>query len=570
MKDHAVEALERHFAELTGASGGHDVPQTPDWFDEAAYLRLNADVASAVAQGQLASGYQHYRQRGWHEKRPLAIPLVKQMDQLVRLIPLGAESDFVADGQQSATACNVEALHYSKAGGLSLVGWSNDAANPIVSIRFIATKWIYSFSASHISRVRRRDVEAAVGATASYSYGFLAFVFLGAELEITDTPTIVFELADGSRSEATFEVRQVDDVELRNMVVAYLAGAEFFGSHQLEAIRLLEGGLGKSIVAHNHDITRKVIRGACVQYFGAPRGRVRGSIVVCLYGRPEYFFLQHTLFSARAGFEDYELIYVSNSPELAERLMAEARAAQVIYDIPVILVLLPGNAGFGAANNIAATYARSDRIMIVNPDVFPRDIDWARRHTEALEQLPAEQQRLFGVPLYYDDGSLMHGGMYLEFDTGISMHGSEMIPRQLARVEHYGKGAPPTALQFVRSRPIQAVTGAFISVERSWFEKLEGFTEDFVFGHYEDADLCLKSFCAGVVPWIHDIRLWHLEGKGSTRLPVHEGGSLVNRWIFTQRWIDVIKDGLEGPNPTHPVFKTEWQSQPPLREALRA
>ena len=70
-------------------------------------------------------------------------------------------------------------------------------------------------------------------------------------------------------------------------------------------------------------------------------------------------------------------------------------------------------------------------------------------------------------------------------------------------------------LRFTAPRPVPAVTGAFMSVDRGWFEKLGGFTEDYVFGHYEDADLCLKSIQAGAVPWIHDIRLWHLEGQGS-------------------------------------------------------
>jgi hypothetical protein len=83
---------------------------------------------------------------------------------------------------------------------------------------------------------------------------------------------------------------------------------------------------------------------------------------------------------------------------------------------------------------------------------------------------------------------------------------------------------------------------------------LGGFTEDFVFGHYEDADLCLKSISEGVAPWIHDIKMWHLEGKGSTRLPVHEGGSYVNRGIFSERWDSVIAAGLEGRKPSHPLL----------------
>jgi GT2 family glycosyltransferase len=157
----------------------------------------------------------------------------------------------------------------------------------------------------------------------------------------------------------------------------------------------------------------------------------------------------------------------------------------------------------------------------------------------------------------------MHGGMYFEFDTGISLDSSQVAQRQILRVEHYGKGAPAWAAHFTRSRPIQAVTGAFMSVDRDWFETLGGFTENYVFGHYEDADLCLKSLQRGIAPWLHDIRLWHLEGKGSLRLPVHEGGSLVNRWLFTDTWAELVSEGLYGPTPTSKLLR-------PARAAERA
>ena len=287
-----------------------------------------------------------------------------------------------------------------------------------------------------------------------------------------------------------------------------------------------------------------------IQRVGVDKRKVRGSIIVCLYGKPEYLFLQNALFSGLPGFEDYELIYVSNSPEMAERLLQDAQTAYQVYGAPQTVILLPGNAGFGAANNLAVQHARSDRILFMNPDVLPLDPDWADRHTKTVTNLPPERTRLFGVPLYYDDGSLMHGGMYFEFDTGVSIGRGEINEIRLVRVEHYGKGAPAWADQFVESRPIQAVTGAFISVDRGWFTALGGFSENYIFGHYEDADLCLKSLKRGTPPWIHDIRLWHLEGKGSTRLPVHEGGALVNRWLFAKTWADMICDGLEGPRPT--------------------
>jgi GT2 family glycosyltransferase len=291
-----------------------------------------------------------------------------------------------------------------------------------------------------------------------------------------------------------------------------------------------------------------------MRQFGPKRRKLRGSIVVCLYGKPEYLFLQNALFSGGPGFEDYELVYVCNSPELGEQLMRDVQTSTLIYDVPQTLILLPGNAGFGAANNLAVEYAQSGRILIVNPDVFPYDKNWALKHTRIIADAPTSQTALFGAPLYYEDGSLMHGGMYFEFDTGLSVEHTAMTAKRMVRVEHYGKGTPAWSTQFTSPRPIPAVTGAFISADRTWFEKLGGFTEDFVFGHYEDADLCLKSLQAGVAPWIHDVKLYHLEGKGSTRLPVHQGGSYVNRALFSSRWDALISDGLHGANPTHPLL----------------
>jgi GT2 family glycosyltransferase len=217
-------------------------------------------------------------------------------------------------------------------------------------------------------------------------------------------------------------------------------------------------------------------------------------------------------------------------------------------------VLLSGNAGFGPANNAGITAALGRRVLVVNPDVFPRQLDWAARHSALCAELPAVQTRLFGVPLYYDDGSLMHGGMYFEIDSAVSLRGDAIDRSRMVRVEHYGKGAPEWSGTYTNARPVPAVTGAFMSADRAWFEHLGGFTDDYVFGHYEDADLCLKSLEQGTPTWLHDLRLWHLEGKGSTRRPHHEGGSLVNRWSFTRRWSQVIAAGLTGPHPTHALM----------------
>jgi len=240
----------------------------------------------------------------------------------------------------------------------------------------------------------------------------------------------------------------------------------------------------------------------------------------------------------------------------------------MIYGLTQTLVTLPGNAGFGVASNIAARLARSDRLLFLNPDVFPCDPGWARRHLDVLANLPPEQTRLFGSSLYYADGSLMHGGMYFEVDACFHPTPEGMTRRSMVRVENYGKGAPPWASQYVASRAVPAVSQAFLSIDRAWFEKLGRFTEHYIFDHYEDADLCLKSLRQGFPAWLHDIRMWHLEGKGSRRAAQHEGGSLVNRWHFVRSGIPTIDPGLLGPGAQDRLIRLD-NDTPTVQENQR-
>jgi len=546
-KNTAPEVLDEELDSLLGDKPVGD-GLVPEWFDEAAYLDANPDVSESVALGKFTSAYHHYELHGRLENRPLYGASAEPRNRLVRT------SRHAAQPANSGVEARIEVVMASPNGGLFVVGWADDTSSPLEWIKLSGPDWFMTISANRAARFRRPDVESALGALGMHSFGFFAFVYTGTAVNSEGTCKATLHLSNGSEMSATLPFRRISDPELRNSVLSYVSGAEFYGNRHVEAVRTVQGHIGAAIIKQNHDITREIVSGAYVERFGPRRRKLRGTMVVCLYGKPEYLFLQNALFGSGPGFEDYEIIYVSNSPEMAEQLLKDVKSGTLIYDLPQTLVLLPGNAGFGAANNIAVTHAQSDRILIVNPDVFPRDPDWAAKHTQVVASLPKVQTKLFGAPLYYDDGSLMHGGMYFEFDMGLSVDKSAMSAKRMVRVEHYGKGSPAWSKKYTQSRPVPAVTGAFISADRAWYEQLGGFTEDFVFGHYEDADLCLKSIAAGVAPWIHDIQLWHLEGKGSKRLPVHEGGSYVNRTIFSERWEALISDGLEGPNPKHPLL----------------
>ncbi len=514
--------VERHVKGRQCGTGNNSARATGP-FDERTYLDENPDVAAALAEGHLPSALFHYRLFGPGAALPDPGALPRASEVL---------------------ASNVEAVLTTRSGAIFIIGWADDRAAPLdrITIEFASGRRV-EWSATALARFRRADAEAALGIKQAVHLGFCGLLF---QQEHSEPSVIRLYGKRGAVAEATVAAARMDDLALRDVALGYLASLEFAGNRQVELSLIMEPVLGDALVEHNRMITDSIIAGVTAERFDPAPRRFKGSIVVCLYGRPEYQFLQNVLFSAAAGARDYEFIYVCNSPELIETLCRNAAISQRIYDLNVTLVLLPGNAGFGAANNVAARYARSDRLLIVNPDVLPIDKGWAARHNELVDGLPADQTRLFGARLFYCDGSLMHAGMYVERDQGVSVAGFGIRRCPMLRVEHYGKGAPGNAPEFKGSRPVTAVSGAFISLDRAWFERLGGFAEDYIFGHYEDADLCLRSLGHGVTTWVHDLDFWHLEGKGSTRLPHHEGASAVNRWLFTREWHDRLVPDLIG------------------------
>ena len=532
-----------------------------DEFDEEEYLRQHPEVAEAIGDGHLPNALFHFRLFGTAPRataEPSARPASlwqgagEMLSDPEIALPMEASepeatasrqvSGSVISGQRNLGPSSVDAVITSPTGATFITGWAADRHAPLdkISMHFESgpsREW----PTKHLIRFRRTDAETALGLGPSRQLGFCGLLVDDNRMRAGSAKPRAVELtaADGSSAEFPVTPSLVSDVELRDVMLGYLSGIEFMGNKHVESFYALDDHLGQALIRHSQTITDTIVNGATFERFETSARRFKGSIIVCLYGKAEFQFVQNALFSAGAGADEYEYIYVSNSPELIEMLCKTAQISQRVYGLNVTVAMLPGNAGFGAANNIAAQYARSRRLMIINPDVFPMNRDWAARHNQAVEQLPAEQTKLFGPRLFYADGSLMHAGMYLDVDWGVSVADMEIRRRPMLRVEHYGKGAPREVDAFRGSRPVSAVSGAFMSMERSWFEHIGGFATDYIFAYYEDADLCLRSLDRGAVTWVHDLDFWHMEGKGSsTPQAHHQGAALVNRWRFTRQWHD--------------------------------
>lgn len=444
----------------------------------------------------------------------------------------------------------IDAMMYCSSGTMLIIGWIDDRKSPLSNLIVFAGQK-HAWDTTVFGRISRTDLDPMMGIKSHHQYGFWSVVTFKRDLPIGSSCVICGQLADGRFGQISAKPQFVSETELRARILAHFVTIDYSnGNPGVENFRVLDSGIGSGLIELNRKITASVAPGAWVSYYGPMHKSYDGSVIVCVYGKQEFLFLQSALFSSAAGSEKYEFVFVSNSPELAEGLEKEARICARIYGVSIVLVCLPDNIGFGPANNVAARFARSKRLMFTNPDVFPRDNDWARRHSDIIKTAPKDQTLIFGAPLYYDDGSLMHHGIYFTIDAGISMAPQKISSLPMVRAEHYAKGAPSWSNQFICPRPVPAITGAFISIDRDWFEALGGFNEDYLFGHYEDLDLCLKSLVRGKPAWIHDFPMWHMEGKGSVKQTEHEVSSLFNRWLFTRKWSELIASELLGPEPS--------------------
>lgn len=151
-------------------------------------------------------------------------------------------------------------------------------------------------------------------------------------------------------------------------------------------------------------------------------------------------------------------------------------------------------------NNLAVREGSQPLLVFANNDIeaIARGWDTTLRRTLARPDVG-----VVGARLLYGDRTLQHAGIVLGAGDG--------------RPTHEGVGAGPLedgpAGRYRRSRPVAAVTGAFMAVRRDTFATLGGFDERLAIG-YNDIDLCLSARAAALkVIYAADLTLIHHESK---------------------------------------------------------
>lgn len=481
-------------------------------FDDQRYLEANPTAAEAIKSGTADNAIDHFIRVGIDENRY----------QLIRREPL-------------TLACSVERFLVSESGFCLLIGWLADEGCASSRLRLLGNDFNIEFSSGNIFRNARADVEEAIKPGA-YDYGLVAFGCAPARSILKQSLTFQVSATAGSfQCKITPEI--VSDKRLMDTILQIVASSEAHAGRESALAGFLSGPAGSTLIDLFQLHVGQAVANPYIERF-RPRP-VTHSFVTVLFGSTEPVKLQPMLFRA-AKLDFGEWIYVCNSPEDASHVLDLGKQMSELYDVMITVIVLGDNAGFGAANNIAIEHASSNRIFIINPDVYP-----LTNHASLLQRVLTDGElgsTLWGGLLFYDDYNLMHSGMYVTADTFVRCNslngldaGSPSAPVRLLRIEHYDKGVPFTAEKWKTSREVPAITGAVMAFDRPQFEKLSGFSTRYIYGHYEDADLSLRwRHSVGAVALQPHIRLVHLEGQGSkARGEEFRGASIVNRYFFS-------------------------------------
>jgi GT2 family glycosyltransferase len=239
----------------------------------------------------------------------------------------------------------------------------------------------------------------------------------------------------------------------------------------------------------------------------AANSNVLISVIVVNYKVP--LSLRQSLRSLRESenVNAIEVIVVDNASE-------DGSAAAICAEFPEVKwIQLKTNIGFGKACNVGARNAAGEYLLFLNPDtiVSHRTLSMAC----AFMQERADVGML-GPKILNPDGTLQPGcrrGFPTPESAMFHFFGlSRLFPKSL-RFGHYHL----TWLDPDESSEVDAISGSFMFMRRTLFEKLGGFDERF-FMYGEDIDLCRRVHEAGFKVWYFPpIQIIHLKGRSSAR-----------------------------------------------------
>ncbi len=200
---------------------------------------------------------------------------------------------------------------------------------------------------------------------------------------------------------------------------------------------------------------------------------------------------------SKSVYPNFEIVIVDNGSEKQETLTYFKKLKEEHNNVSIIRIDAPFN--FAYLNNSAARHAKGDYFVLLNNDTEIITADW-------LNQMLGYAQRKnvgsVGTMLYYEDGSIQHGGVIVGKGGAAAHRWYRCSPNKKGYL--YTLEAP---------NDVSCCTAACLMTSRKCWEELGGMNEALTV-QFNDVDYGLRLLKAGYFNvFLPGVKLYHYESK---------------------------------------------------------
>lgn len=234
----------------------------------------------------------------------------------------------------------------------------------------------------------------------------------------------------------------------------------------------------------------------------SPHAQAKPQISILVVGFNSAAFIERCLGSIETActHHSYEILFVDqgdgSTQEIVEERFPQTR-----------IVPSRGNIGFAAGNNLLASHARGQFLLLLNPDVEPLP--------EAIDALVDGQEKYPAASAW--------GGVTLDANDNPDVGNTVHIPslREMAsRLFGRSSVALNTNSTFVEDEQVDALSGGFVLIARATWDQADGLDERY-FLYCEEVDFFYRMGLRGHTFWrMSKARARHFIGHGSVESPM--------------------------------------------------